>query len=471
MRLADLAGIGGDSRVTGFAIDHRKVAPGTVFGAFRGAVFNGEDFIPQAVGAGAVAVVARPGVAVEGAAHVAAEEPRREFARLAAKFFRPFPETIVAVTGTNGKTSSVELTRQLWRMAGHHAASIGTLGVTTADDRTTTGLTTPDIVTFLSNMAGLAREGVTHAAFEASSHGLSQYRTEGLPVQAAAFTNFTRDHLDYHETMHAYFEAKMRLFDEVVEPDGTAVIWTDDPKSDEVCRRVEARGLRRLTVGRRGETLKLAGREATQLGQRLIVEAEGKTRKVELPLIGAYQAANALTAAGLVLAAGGELERTLAGLGRVQGVRGRLERAVITRAGAPIYVDYAHTPDAIEAAIEALRPHASGRLIIVFGAGGDRDVGKRAQMGATAARLADLVLVTDDNPRGEDPAAIRRDVLQGAGDAIEVPGRREAIAAAVAEAGADDLILLAGKGHEQGQIVGNRVLPFDDVAVAREEAA
>ncbi|HEX6376466.1 MAG TPA: UDP-N-acetylmuramoyl-L-alanyl-D-glutamate--2,6-diaminopimelate ligase [Allosphingosinicella sp.] len=471
MRLADLAGIGGDSRVTGFAIDHRKVAPGTVFGAFPGSVFNGEDFIAQAVGAGAIAVVARPGAAVEGAVHVAADEPRREFARLAAKFFRPFPATTVAVTGTNGKTSTVELTRQLWRIAGHHAASIGTLGVTTADDRTTTGLTTPDIVTFLSNMAGLAREGVTHAAFEASSHGLAQFRTEGLPVRAAAFTNFSRDHLDYHGTMEAYFEAKMRLFEEVVEPDGAAVIWADDPKSGEVVRRAGARGLRRLTVGARGETLKLVERTPTQLGQRLVVEAEGRSHRVELPLIGAYQAANALTAAGLVLATGGELARILAGLARVQGVRGRLERAVINRAGAPVYVDYAHTADAIEAAAEALRPHAKGRLILVVGAGGDRDAGKRAEMGAAAARLADLVLVTDDNPRSEDPATIRRAILEGAPDAREVPGRREAIAAAIGEAGADDIVLLAGKGHEQGQIVGDRVLPFDDVTVARECAA
>jgi UDP-N-acetylmuramoyl-L-alanyl-D-glutamate--2,6-diaminopimelate ligase len=471
VRLADLAGIGGDSRVTGFAIDHRKVAPGTIFGAFRGSMFNGEDFIAQAIDAGAVAVVARPEAPVAGAAHVAADEPRREFARLAAKFFQPFPETVVAVTGTNGKTSSVELTRQLWRMAGHHAASIGTLGVTTADDRTTTGLTTPDIVTFLSNMAGLAREGVTHAAFEASSHGLSQYRTEGLPVRAGAFTNFSRDHLDYHETMEAYFESKMRLFSEVVEPDGVAVLWADDPKSGEVARRVDARGLRRMTVGRLGETLRLADRVPTQLGQRLTVEAEGKAHKVELPLIGAYQAANALTAAGLALATGGDLAQILASLPRVQGVRGRLERAVITRAGAPVYVDYAHTPDAIEAVVAALRPHAKGRLILVFGAGGDRDVGKRPEMGAVAARLAERVIVTDDNPRSEDPAAIRRDVLAGAPDAREVPGRREAIAAAVAEAGLDDIVLLAGKGHEQGQIVGDQVLPFDDVAVARECAA
>jgi UDP-N-acetylmuramoyl-L-alanyl-D-glutamate--2,6-diaminopimelate ligase len=468
VRLGDLAGIDDDAQVTGFAIDHRKVAPGTVFGAFEGTRFNGEDFIPDAVQSGAVAVVARPQAQVQGAAHVAADEPRRAFARLAAKFFAPFPGTVVAVTGTNGKTSNVELTRQLWRMSGHHAASIGTLGVTTADDQVTTGLTTPDIVTFLSNMAGLAREGVTHAAFEASSHGLSQYRTEGLPVHAAAFTNFSRDHLDYHGTMEAYFEAKMRLFSEVVEPDGTAVIWTDDPKSREVVQRCRARDLTVLTVGAKGETLRLIGRETTQLGQKLTIEADGKTHSVTMPLIGAYQAANVLTAAGLVLATGGDLGQTLANLGRVQPVRGRLERAVITRAGAPIYVDYAHTEDALESAIEALRPHTKGRLITVFGAGGDRDQGKRPAMGAVAVRMSDLVIVTDDNPRGEDPAAIRRDILAGAPDAREVPGRREAIAEAVAQAGADDMILLAGKGHEQGQIIGDKVLPFDDVAVARE---
>ena len=471
MRLGELAGVDSDSTVTGFAIDHRKVAPGTIFGAFRGTLFNGEDFIPKAVDAGAVAVVARPEAQVEGAPHLKAEEPRREFAQLAARFFAPFPDVVVAVTGTNGKTSNVEMTRQLWRMAGHPSASIGTLGVTTADDQVTTGLTTPDIVTFLSNMAGLKRMGITHAAFEASSHGLSQYRTEGLPVHAAAFTNFSRDHLDYHQTMEAYFEAKMRLFAEVVEPDGTAVIWADDPKSDEVIRRCEERGLRILTVGARGDTIRLVSRTPTQLGQALTVEADGKTRTLNIPLIGAYQAANVLTAAGLVLATGGEMEQTLANLARLQPVRGRLERAVITRAGAPVYVDYAHTPDAIESAVEALRPHAKGRLIIVFGAGGDRDKGKRPEMGAVASRLSDYVIVTDDNPRSEDPAAIRRDILAGAPDAREVGGRREAIAAAVAEAGPDDIILLAGKGHEQGQIVGDRVLPFDDVTVTRECAS
>jgi len=268
MNLGALTGGGEREPVTGFAIDHRKVAPGTVFGAFRGERFNGEDFIGEAISSGAVAVVSRPEARPEGAVHIAAAEPRRAFARLAARFFQPFPDTIAAVTGTNGKTSTVELTRQLWRMAGHPSASIGTLGVTTSDDQVTTGLTTPDIVTFLSNMAGLERLGITHAAFEASSHGLSQYRTEGLPVAAAAFTNFTRDHLDYHETMEAYFEAKMRLFEDVLEPGAAAVLWADDAKSGEVIARCLARGLKVLTVGAKGETLKLVKREATPLGQK-----------------------------------------------------------------------------------------------------------------------------------------------------------------------------------------------------------
>ena len=471
MRLGQLTNTDLAAEVTGFAIDHRKVARGTVFGAFKGSRFNGEDFIADAIGAGAVAVVARPEATVQGAVHIADAEPRRAFARMAAKFFAPFPETVVAVTGTNGKTSTVELTRQLWRMAGHHAASIGTLGVTTADDQVSTGLTTPDIVTFLSNMAGLAREGVTHAAFEASSHGLSQYRTEGLPVRAGAFTNLSRDHLDYHGTMEAYLEAKLRLFTEVIDEDGAAVVWMDDAASARVAELASERGLRLLTVGTKGETLKLVKREPTQLGQTLTIEAEGKSLQVKLPLIGAYQAANALTAAALVFATGGALAQTLENLSRVQPVRGRLERAAISKAGAPIYVDYAHTPDGLRAAIEALRPHATGRLITVFGAGGDRDRGKRPEMGAVAAELSDRVIVTDDNPRSENASAIRKDVLAGAPSATEIGGRREAIAAAIGEAGAGDIVLLAGKGHEQGQIVGDKVLPFDDVSVARECAA
>ncbi|SFP73504.1 UDP-N-acetylmuramoyl-L-alanyl-D-glutamate--2,6-diaminopimelate ligase [Sphingomonas rubra] len=468
MKLGTLTGGTEEAAVTGFAIDHRKVAPGTIFGAFRGARVNGEDFIADAVRSGAVAVVARPEAMVDGAVHIADDEPRAAFARLASRFFGPFPDTAVAVTGTNGKTSTVEMTRQLWRMAGHHAASIGTLGVTTADERVTTGLTTPDVVTFLSNVAGLAREGVTHLAFEASSHGLTQYRTEGLRVAAAAFTNLSRDHLDYHGDMAAYLTAKLRLFSEVLSDDGTAVVWADDQESARVIDLARARGNRLVTVGERGQTLRLVGRDPTLLGQGLVIEAEGASHNVQLPLIGAYQAANALVAAGLVIATGGEVAATLQALARLQPVRGRLERAAIARSGAPVYVDYAHTPDALEAAIAALKPHAAGRLIAVFGAGGDRDQGKREPMGLVAVQRADVVIVTDDNPRGEDPAAIRRDVLAGARGATEIGDRREAIAAAIAGAGPQDIVLIAGKGHEQGQIVGDLVLPFDDVAVARE---
>lgn len=471
MKLADLTGGDQPDIVTGFAIDHRKVAPGTVFGAFRGTRFNGEDYIAEAVARGAIAVVARPEVTVAGAAHIASDHPRTEFARIAARFFAPFPETSVAVTGTNGKTSTVEMVRQLWRMAGHHAASIGTLGVTTAGETASTGLTTPDVVTFLSNVAGLAREGVTHLAFEASSHGLSQYRTEGLPVAAAAFTNLSRDHLDYHKDMADYLTAKLRLFADVLDPDGTAVVWADDAYSERVIDIARMRGNRIITVGEHGDTIRLVSRAPTLLDQKLEIAFGGETYRVGLPLIGGYQAANALIAAGLVIATGGDPAQTFANLARLQPVRGRLERAAISKTGAPVYVDYAHTPDAIEAAIAALKPHAAGRLILVFGAGGDRDAGKREPMGQAAVAGADLVIVTDDNPRGEDPASIRRDVMKGCPDATEIGDRRAAIMAAVAAAGPEDIVLIAGKGHEQGQIVGDMVLPFDDVSVAREAAA
>jgi len=471
VKLRDIADVDSDSEVTGFAIDHRKVVPGSVFGAFKGAVFNGEDFIGQAVDRGAVAVVARPEAAFGRVPLLSDPEPRRLFAELAAKFYAPFPETVVAVTGTNGKTSTVEMTRQIWRMSGHRSASIGTLGVTTADDQVKTGLTTPDIVTFLNNMAGLKRMGISHVAYEASSHGLDQHRAEGVPLAAAAFTNFSRDHLDYHETMDAYFEAKMRLFQALLPSGKPAVIWTDDPKSAEVIERVSARGHEVLTVGRQGETIRLVEQSPTALGQTLVLEHAGKTHRLALPLIGAYQAANVLTAAGLVLVTGGEWATTFTAMQRVAPVRGRLERAVISRTGVPVYIDYAHTPDALEAAIAALRPHVEGRLITVFGAGGDRDQGKRPEMGKVATSLSDVVIVTDDNPRSEDPVRIRADIMSGAAGAIEVGGRREAIAEAIRIAREGDIVLVAGKGHETGQIIGDTVLPFDDALVARECAA
>jgi UDP-N-acetylmuramoyl-L-alanyl-D-glutamate--2,6-diaminopimelate ligase len=471
VRLREIVDVENDSEVTGFAIDHRKVTKGNVFGAFKGAVFDGEDFIPAAVDKGAVAVVARPEAKVERAVHLADEQPRRLFSQLAAKFYGPYPGTVVAVTGTNGKTSTVEMTRQIWRMLGDRSASIGTLGVTTSDDQVKTGLTTPDIVTFLNNMAGLKRMGISHVAYEASSHGLDQYRAEGVPLAAAAFTNFSRDHLDYHPSMDAYFEAKMRLFDEVIEPGKAAIIWADDPKSGDVIERAKRRGLDVLTVGRNGETIRLVEQSPTALGQSLVLEHGGKQHRLALPLIGAYQASNVMTAAALVLATGGAWRDVFSAMGRVAPVRGRLERAVISRSGAPVYVDYAHTPDALEAAIQALRPHVEGNLITVFGAGGDRDQGKRAPMGEVAMRLSDVVIVTDDNPRSEDPAKIRAAIMAGAPDAIEVAGRKDAIARAIEMAKEGDIILLAGKGHETGQIIGNKVLPFDDALVARECAA
>lgn len=471
MRLREIADIDSDSEVTGFAIDHRKVARGSVFGAFKGAVSNGEDFIGEAVNRGAVAVVARPEAEVAQVPHLADAEPRRLFAELASRYYAPYPETVVAVTGTNGKTSTVEMTRQIWRICGHRSASIGTLGVTTSDDQVKTGLTTPDIVTFLSNMAGLKRMGMTHVAYEASSHGLDQHRAEGVPLAAAAFTNFSRDHLDYHGTMDEYFEAKMRLFERLLPAGKPAVIWTDDPKSDEVIERSRTAGHEILTVGRRGDTIRLAEQTPTALGQTLVLEHAGKTHRLALPLIGAYQASNVLTAAALALATGAQWNEVFSAMQRVAPVRGRLERAVISRAGVPVYIDYAHTPDALEAAIAALRPHVEGRLITVFGAGGDRDQGKRPEMGAVTSRLSDVVIVTDDNPRSEDPALIRSAIMAGAGEATEVPGRREAIAEAIRIASAGDIILVAGKGHETGQIIGDRVLPFDDALVARECAA
>ncbi|WP_448582096.1 UDP-N-acetylmuramoyl-L-alanyl-D-glutamate--2,6-diaminopimelate ligase [Thermaurantiacus sp.] len=465
-------------QITGFAIDHRKIAPGCVFGAFRGQTFDAETVIPAAIAAGAIAVVARPEARVEGALHVAAENPRATFARLAGAWFAPYPPTIAAVTGTNGKTSTVEIVRQLWHLLGERAASIGTLGVTTADERVKAGqsaLTTPDVVTFLATAAGLAREGITHLAFEASSHGLDQHRSEGLPISATAFTNLSRDHLDYHGSMEAYLAAKLRLFTELAAPGTPAVIFRDEAAEGaqwtrQVIAKATARGLALATVGPDGDALRLLQRVPTRLGQRLLIDHAGTRHEVLLPLIGGYQAANALVAAGIVIALGHPAGKVLAALARITPIRGRLERAVVTATGAPVYVDYAHTPDALEAAISALRPHTANRLILVFGCGGDRDRGKRPLMGRIAATAADIAIVTDDNPRSEPPAAIRAQILAGAPSALEVEGRRAAIARAIAAAQDGDVVLIAGKGHEQGQIIGSEVHPFDDATVAREEA-
>ena len=419
--------------------------------------FNGEDFIAAAVARGAVAVIARPEAKVEGALHIADAEPRQRFAALAASFFAPYPETVVAVTGTNGKTSTVEMTRQLWRMAGHRSASVGTLG---RHHRRRAGQDRAHHARHrhLSQQhVGARTMGISHVAYEASSHGLDQYRSEGLPVSAAAFTNFSRDHLDYHGTMEAYFEAKMRLFDEVV--DATARRWCGlvIPRAPRSPRAPAARADRADgRAGGRDDRPQEPDREPARPDAGAGPRRQGLD--ADLPLIGAYQAANVLAAAGLVLATGGDWADALRGAGRLSPVRGRLERAVITPAGAPVYVDYAHTPDALEAAIAALRPHVEGRLITLFGAGGDRDAGKRPEMGRWR-RGSDLVIVTDDNPRSEDPAAIR---ARGAGRRA---GRERDRRAARShrrrhrEARRGDIVLLAGKGHETVQMIGERVMP------------
>ena len=390
---------------------------------------------------------------------------------MAAAFHGPQPVHIAAVTGTNGKTSVTSFAHQIWAQLGHPAASLGTLGLKASLHSETLSLTTPDPVALIREIAKLAVRGTTHLAFEASSHGLDQYRVDGVRVTSAAFTNLSRDHLDYHESMAAYFDAKARLFREVLPANGTAVLNADAPEFDALAKICRARGQKILSYGRAGTDLRLADQELGRAGQTIDIEILGTPHRVDLPLAGAFQAMNVLAALGLVIAEGANPADAVATLSHLSGVRGRMELAAQHPIGADIYVDYAHTPDALETALAALRPHTAGRLICVFGAGGDRDRGKRPDMGAVAARLADRVIVTDDNPRSEDPGTIRRDILAACPDAQDIGDRRAAIGAAVAMLRHGDVLLIAGKGHEAGQIVGDRVIPFDDAEVARAAVA
>jgi UDP-N-acetylmuramoyl-L-alanyl-D-glutamate--2,6-diaminopimelate ligase len=396
---------------------------------------------------------------------------RRALALAAARFFLLQPQTIVAVTGTSGKTSVAAFTRQIWVALGATAASIGTIGTVTPEGEVYGSLTTPDPVDLHATLHRLAGAGVTHLAFEASSHGLDQYRLDGVRISAAGFTNLTRDHLDYHPSLDAYLRAKLRLFEELVLPDGSAVINADQDRAETVVAAAEARGLQVLTVGRKGEGIRLIESRIEGFAQALRIEHGGREFDVRLPLVGQFQVENALVAVGLAIATGSGPADAFSALEGLKGAKGRLE-LVGQRNGAPIFVDYAHKPDALAKALDALRPYASGRLIVVFGAGGDRDKGKRPLMGAIAAFKADRVIVTDDNPRSEDPAAIRAAILRAAGGASEIGDRTEAIRAAIGMLAPGDVLLIAGKGHESGQIVGDRILPFSDhaaVAAALEE--
>jgi UDP-N-acetylmuramoyl-L-alanyl-D-glutamate--2,6-diaminopimelate ligase len=466
---------GADIAVTGLAIDSRKVQPGTLFAALPGTQVHGARFIESALADGAAAILTdREGAALAAdalkgadAALIVAEDARATLAHAAALWFGPGPETLVAVTGTNGKTSVASFTRQIWEHLGQPAVNIGTTGV--EGSYSLPGIhTTPDALTLQSLLADIKRDGIEHVAMEASSHGLDQRRMEAVSPCAAAFTNLTQDHLDYHGTMEAYFEAKLRLFTEILPEDGVAVVNVDDGYGQQVADAVEARGTEVMGVAQytEGAELKITGRRLDERGQDLLVLAWGRPVRLRLPLIGAFQAMNVLTAAGLVIASGEEPDAVFGALPHLTGVRGRMQLAGVRDNGAPVYVDYAHTPDALENALKALRPHVLGRLHVVFGAGGDRDRGKRPLMGQAAAEQADVVIVTDDNPRSEDPAAIRREILSGCPDATEVGDRAEAILRAVDALEAGDALLIAGKGHETGQQVGDVVYPFDDVEQA-----
>ncbi len=475
MRLGDLfAGLTGaeaDIEVAGLSADSRKVEPGFVFAALRGVAADGRAFIPQAIERGAVAIVGRDLGRIEGAAAVDVAEPRLALAKAAAAFHRRQPETVVAVTGTNGKSSTVDFLRQIWTAGGLSAASMGTLGAIGPSGAVDLGHTTPDPVAIHATLAALAGEGVTHVAMESSSHGLEQYRLHGVRLAAGAFTNLTQDHLDYHPTMEAYRAAKLRLFKDLLPAGAPAIVNADSPEREAFEAAAVERGLAVVSVGWRGADLKIRELMPKAAGQRMYLSWRGEDFEVELPLIGEFQALNALCAAGLALALGMSLEGVSRGLELLAPVKGRLEYVGQTTEEAGVFVDYAHTPDGLDTLLRAARPHTAGRLFVVFGCGGDRDRTKRPLMGDVAQRLADQVIVTDDNPRSEDPAAIRAAVLGGAEDAREIGDRAQAIRTAIAELQAGDTLLIAGKGHETGQIIGERIVPFSDQDAAKTALA
>lgn len=457
--------VAADAAITGVTADSRKVTRGTLFAALPGAQVDGRAFIPAAVAAGAAAVIAPEDTPDSDAPVLRFADPRRAYALAAARFWGVRPRCCVAVTGTNGKTSVAAFARQIFERLGREAASMGTLGVRHGEAQLTPpGLTTPDAGDLARLLSELAERGVTHLALEASSHGLDQRRLDGVTLAAAGFTNFSQDHLDYHGDMDAYRKAKLRLFEALLPRGRPAVMNADSPAFRAFAEAAIGCGHVILSVGAQGQTLKLAGREALPEGQHLRIEADGRVFEVRLPLAGAFQAENALVAAGLCIAAGEELELVLGALGELEGAPGRLERVGAGPNGGEAYVDYAHTPDGLQTVLQALRPHARGRLIVVFGAGGDRDRVKRPLMGAAAESGADAVIVTDDNPRSEPPAGIRSEILVGAPGAMEIGDRRRAIREAAAMLRDGDVLVVAGKGHEQGQTIGSEVLPFDDVS-------
>ncbi len=483
MRPDDLTGIvplheafPSDTEIAGLSSDSRAIRPGMLFFALAGAKADGASYAADAASRGAIAIVAGKGRANGALAVpvVEVDDPRRALALAAAKFYGAQPQTMVAVTGTSGKTSVAAFTRQIWEHAGFAAASIGTTGVAAPGRNEYGSLTTPDPVALHKLLAELAGEGVSHAAMEASSHGLDQHRLDGVRLAAAAFTNLGRDHMDYHPTVEDYHAAKLRLFRNLLPEGAPAIVFADDPWSQATIDAAMAAGNRVLTVGRKGRFLKLNRVEHERAKQRAEIVHEGEIYEIDLPLAGDFQIANALVSAGLAISTGTSAPAAMAALEKLKGAPGRLDLVGATAAGAPVYVDYAHKPDALENVLASVRPFTTGRVIVVFGCGGDRDRGKRPIMGEIATRLADVTIVTDDNPRTEAPAEIRASILAAAPGAIEIGDRRKAIREAVAMLRAGDTLIVAGKGHEEGQTIGAETLPFSDhgeVRAALKEVA
>jgi UDP-N-acetylmuramoyl-L-alanyl-D-glutamate--2,6-diaminopimelate ligase len=448
--------------VDGLTADSRAVKPRFLFVALPGTTVDGARFIPQAIAAGAVAVVAGHGVEAPGVPLITSDDPRRVFARMAARFHGRQPGIVVAVTGTSGKTSVATFVREIWTAMGFRAASLGTVGVVSPSGTMELEHTTPDALTLQEIAAKLAADHVDHLAIEASSHGLDQRRLDGLRIAAAGFTNLSHDHLDYHASLDEYFDAKMRLFEVLLAPGAAAVINVDSERGAEAARRARARGLDVWTVGEAGEAIRIMNVARETSGQHVAIEIKGRIHAVDLPLVGDFQVSNALVAAGLVLSTGGDEKLVLHALQSLKGAKGRLEFAGRTKAGASVFIDYAHKPDALENALASLRPYTKNKLHVVFGCGGDRDRAKRPIMGEIATRLADVVYVTDDNPRTEDPASIRAVIMAAAPGAIEIGSRGAAIRTAVEALDAGDVLIVAGKGHEEGQKIGKEILPFSD---------
>jgi UDP-N-acetylmuramoyl-L-alanyl-D-glutamate--2,6-diaminopimelate ligase len=456
----------GATEVRGLAVDSRTVKPGDLFFALSGSKTDGTRFIDAAIICGAVAVAGdHPPQGEHRVPFVVTSNPRRALALAAARFYPQQPATIAAVTGTSGKTSVAAFARQIWQRLGHASASIGTIGLVSPKRTVYGSLTTPDPIALHRQLDEIARDGVTHLAFEASSHGLDQYRLDGVRIAAGGFTNLTRDHMDYHPDVAHYLAAKLRLFRDLVLPDGAAVISADHDCSQAVIDAARAKKLRLISVGAKGdgagEGICVAASGIDGFAQRLELVHRGRRYPIRLPLVGEFQIENALVAAGLAIGTGSEPDQVFTALEHLEGAKGRLEQ-VGEHNGAPIFVDYAHKPDALAKALQALRPYAKRKLVVVFGAGGDRDAGKRPLMGEIASDNADSVIITDDNPRSENPATIRSAILAAAKGAREIGDRSEAIRAAIMGLESGDALLIAGKGHETGQIVGDRVLPFSD---------